>query len=123
MKVKSFLKKWYNATIEDYGGVTSPEYKTFQKEYKAVLKEICRNNNWSIHNFINGHYEFCCVLKSDINNQYEYFSISDVRYWHNEWADRILYRSMENDHDWHGGYNNYCRLADFDSVLKNLNNV
>lgn len=121
MEIKSFIKKWYNKEIEDYGGYTSPEYEEFQKEYRNALRTLCKQNNWTLHSFHKNHYEFCCVLKSNITNQFEYFSISDVRFWKNEWADCILYRTMEHEKDWTGGANQYCKLADFGNVLARLN--
>lgn len=119
MKINSFLKKWYNKDIENYGGVTSPEYEEFQKDYKNVLAELVNEINFTLYKFNPNHYEFSAVLQDNETGKFYYISISDVRYWNNEWADKILYRTMEHNEDWHGGPNHYSTLKDLkDNLLK-----
>ena len=119
MKVSSFLRKWYNKSIEDYGGVTSPEYREFEKDYKSTLNEIAKEINFTLYQFNGNHYEFSAVIQDNESNKFYYISISDVRYWKNEWADKILYRTMEHDKDWHGGPNHYSNLKNLkDNLLK-----
>ena len=120
MTVDKFLNKWYNKEFENWGGETSPEYKNFQTNYKSVIKEICNDIGMNLYSFNKNHYEFSAVVKSNTTNQFYYFSISDVRYWKNEWADNILFRTMENDKDWTGGRNRYSKLKDLEENLMNL---
>lgn len=122
MNINNFLKKWYNKKIEDYGSCTSPEYMQFQKEYKGVLKEIAKKNNMNLHSFNKNHYQFSAVMQSNRTNQFYYISISDVRYFNNEWADNILYRTMEHEKDWTGGTNLYSSLENLSQELLNLDN-
>ena len=95
MTVDKFLNKWYNKEFENRGRETSPEYKNFQTNYKSVIKEICNDIGMNLYSFNKNHYEFSAVVKSNTTNQFYYISISDVRYWKNEWADNILFRTME----------------------------
>lgn len=120
MKVKEFLNTWLDREIEDWGGTTSQEYKDFQRNYRSVLKEIGKDIGLELHSFNKNHYEFSAVMKSNITNQFYYISISDVRYWKNEWANNILYRTMEHDHDWTGGSNRYSTLENLSENLLNL---
>lgn len=120
MKVKDFLKQWYDRNIEDWGSTTSQEYKDFQRSYRSVLKEIGKEIGFELHSFSKMHYEFSAVMKSNITNQFYYISISDVRYFKNEWANNILYRTMEHDHDWTGGSNRYSSLENLSENLLNL---
>lgn len=120
MKVKEFLNTWIDRKIEDWGGTTSQEYKDFQRNYRSVLKEIGKDIGLELHSFNKNHYEFSAVMKSNITNQFYYISISDVRYWKNEWANKILYRTMEHDHDWTGGSNRYSTLENLSKNLLNL---
>ena len=113
MKLESFLRKYYDKEIEDYGGIISPEYKQFEKDYKSVLKEIAKEINFTLYEFNGNHYQFSCVMQNNGTGNFYYISISDIRFWKNEWADNILYRTMAHDHDWRGGSNHY-------STLKNL---
>lgn len=59
-------------------------------------------------------------MQSIISKQFYYISISDVRYWKNEWADYILYRTMEHEKDWTGGSNQYSSLNDLSENLIKL---
>ena len=120
MKIEEFLKKWYDKEIEDWGGETSPEYRNFQTNYRSVLKEIGNNISFELHSFSKNHYEFSAVMKSNLTNQFYYISISDVRYWKNEWANSILYRTMEHEKDWTGGCNRYSTLKKLSENLLEL---
>lgn len=129
MKVKDFLKKWYDKEITDWGASTKPEYKNwkteceytdFQRNYRSVLKDIGKDIKFELYSFNKNHYEFSAVMKSNLTNQFYYISISDVRYWKNEWANNILYRTMEHDHDWTGGINRYSSLENLSENLLTL---
>ncbi len=120
MTVQKFLEKWYNKRIEDWGGETSPEYKNFQTNYRSVIKDFCKDIEMELHSFSNNHYNFSAVVKSNKTNQFYYISISDVRYWKNEWADKILYRTMEHEKDWTGGNNRYTTLRNLPENLLEL---
>ena len=110
MKEKDMQKKWLNRDIEDWGGVTSDEYKEFSKNYRNVLRNIGKEIGFSLHSFNNNHYCFSAVMQSSLTNQFYYIFISDVRYFKNEWANNILFRTMEHDHDWTGGSNRFSSL-------------
>lgn len=120
MKVQEFLEKWYDKKIEDDGVYTSEEYKKFQSEYRSVLKEIGKIIGFSLHSFSKNHYEFSAVMQSKLTQQFYYISISDVRCWKNEWANKILYRTMQHDKDWTGGTNRYSTLEELSKHLSQL---
>ena len=120
MKEKDMIKKWKDINIEDGGGVTSDEYKEFQRNYKSVLKDIGKQIGFDLHSFNGNHYEFSAVMKSNATNKYYYISISDIRYFKNEWAENILYRTMEHERDWTGGSNNFSSLEDLSRNLLGL---
>lgn len=120
MKEKEMLRKWLDVNIEDWGGVTSDEYKEFVKNYRSVLKNIGKQIGFELHSLNNHHYDFSAVMKSNTTNQFYYISISDVRYFKNEWAENILYRTMEHDHDWTGGSNRYSLLENLSKDLLDL---
>lgn len=120
MKVKSFMDKWYDNNFYDGGGSTTKEYSNFQQNYRSVLKEIGSDIGFELYSFSKNHYEFSAVMQSIISKQFYYISISDVRYWKNEWADYILYRTMEHEKDWTGRSNQYSSLNDLSENLIKL---
>lgn len=111
-------RKWYNVEMDDYGGTTSPMYKEFEKDYRKFLRKICKKIGANLHKFNPNHYEFSAILEKD--GKYIYFSISDTRYFKNEWCNHILIRTMAHDHDWRGGTNNYTDLDHLEIDLINL---
>ena len=115
MKVESFLKKWQDVVFEDMGGQTSPQYKKFETGFRSVLKDL--SPNLELHSFSKNHYECSAVMKDVRTGKFKYVSISDVRYWPNEWMNKILIRTMKHDKDWTGGMNMYSSLS---SLAKNL---
>ena len=122
MKKENFLSKWYNKEIEDNGAYTSTEYDLFQKNYREVLKDICKEIDFELKQFNKNHYCFSAVLSSKKTEQLFYISISDVRYFSNEWADNILFRTMEHEKDWTEGSNHYSKLSDLNFNLLKLDN-
>ena len=73
------------------------------------LKELCKTYGWELKKANKNHYTFSAFFK-DIDNKYVYFSISDVRYFQNEWYTNILVRSASDDRDYTGGQNYYTNL-------------
>lgn len=120
MTIEKFLEKWYNKRIDDWGSETSPEYKNFQTNYRSVIKDFCKDIDMELHSFSKNHYEFSAVIKSNKTGKFYYISISDVRFWKNQWAEDILYRTMKHDKDWSGGSNCYSTLRDLPQNLLNL---
>ncbi len=90
---------------ENYEFVSScyrtPEYISFERKYRNYIKKHLPEG-YTLHDFI-------------------YMSISDVRFFPNEWKNNILIRQMENDHDWRGKSNNYTDLKHFTEDIKQLN--
>ena len=122
MKINSFLNKWYNKEIENWGVTTSKQYRDFESDYKNVLKEMCKELGFELKDFSKNHYNFSAVLQNKKNKLCYYISISDVRWWKNEWADKILYRTMKDEKDWTGGSNHFCKLTELADYLITLNN-
>lgn len=100
---------------------TGDDYKSFQTKYINYLRSICKNNHWQLVNVGKNHYCFSAFIKS-AENKCVYISISDVRYFSNEWYDRILIRTAENETDYRGGFNNYTTLSDLEGSAAELLN-
>ena len=114
------LEKYVNYEFSS-GCYTGDDYKTFQTKYINFLKNMCRNNHWQLVNVGKNHYCFSAFIKS-AENKCVYISISDVRYFSNEWYDHILIRTTENETDYRGGFNNYTTLSDLEGTAAELLN-
>lgn len=114
------LEKYVNYEFSS-GCYTSEDYKSFQTKYINYLRSICKNNHWRLVNVGKNHYCFSAFIKS-AENKCVYISISDVRYFSNEWYDHILIRTAENETDYRGGFNNYTTLSDLEGTAAELLN-
>ena len=114
------LEKYVNYEFSS-GCYTGDDYKSFQTKYINYLRTVCKNNHWRLVNVGKNHYCFSAFIKS-AENKCVYISISDVRYFSNEWYDHILIRTAENETDYRGGFNNYTTLSDLEGTAAELLN-
>lgn len=91
------------------GCYTGDDYKSFQTKYINFLRSICKQNHWQLVNVGRNHYCFSAFIKS-AENKCVYVSISDVRFFTNEWYNNILIRTAKNEQDYHGGFNHRTTL-------------
>ena len=105
----NILKQYVNYEFST-GCYTGNDYKTFQTKYINYLRKICKENNWSLIKINKNHYCFSAFIKGGTENKYVYISISDVRYFNNDWYNHILVRTAKNEVDYKGGFNHYTTL-------------
>ncbi len=113
------LEKYLNYEFSS-GCYTGEDYKSFQTKYINYLKTICKTNNWRLVNVCKNHYCFSAFIKGGTENKYVYLSISDVRYFSNDWYKHILIRTAQNETDYHGGFNNYTTLANLEVKIAEM---
>lgn len=112
------LEKYLNYKFST-GCYTGEDYKTFQTKYINYLRSLCKEQGWQLVNVGRNHYCFSAFLQNN-ENKYLYISISDVRFWQNEWYNRILIRTAKNEKDYHGGGNNHTTLPELIKKAKYL---
>ena len=100
------------------GPYTGDDYKQFQNKYINYLRTLCKENGWELVNLGRNHYQFSAFIKRD--DRYIYLSISDVRFFPNDWYNHILIRTAIDERDYHGEYNNYTSLPNLKSAAGNL---
>ena len=116
------LKKYIDYEFSS-GCYTGEDYKSFQTKYINYLKAMCKENHWELVNVSKNHYCFSAFIKSS-ENKCVYLSISDVRYFSNEWYNHILVRTAKNEVDYRGGFNNYTTLEKlYNTVAKLLKDL
>ena len=112
------LEKYVNYEFSS-GCYTGDDYKSFQTKYINYLRSICKQNHWQLVNVGKNHYCFSGFIKS-AENKCIYVSISDVRYFSDEWYNHILIRTVKNETDYRGGFNNYTTLDDLEGTAADL---
>ena len=101
------------------GCYTGDDYKSFQTKYINFLRSICKQNHWQLVNVGRNHYCFSAFIKS-AENKCVYVSISDVRFFTNEWYSNILIRTAKNEQDYHGGFNHRTTLKELEMKVMEL---
>ena len=101
------------------GCYTGEDYKSFQTKYINFLRSICKQNHWQLVNVGRNHYCFSVFIKS-AENKCIYVSISDVRFFTNEWYNNILIRIAKNEQDYHGGFNHRTTLKELEMKAMEL---
>lgn len=101
------------------GCYTGDDYKSFQTKYINYLRSICKQNHWQLVNVGRNHYCFSAFIKS-AENKCVYVSISDVRFFTNEWYDNILIRTAKNEQDYYGGFNHRTTLKELEMKAMEL---
>lgn len=101
------------------GCYTGDDYKSFQTKYINFLRSICKQNHWQLVNVGRNHYCFSAFIKS-AENRCVYVSISDVRFFTNEWYSNILIRKAKNEQDYYGGFNHRTTLKELEMKAMEL---
>lgn len=101
------------------GCYTGDDYKSFQTKYINFLRSMCKQNHWQLVNVGRNHYCFSAFIKS-AENKCVYISISDVRFFTNEWYNYILIRTAKNEQDYHGGFNHRTTLKELEMKAMEL---
>ena len=101
------------------GCYTGDDYRSFQTKYINFLRSICKQNHWQLVNVGRNHYCFSAFIKS-AENKCVYVSISDVRFFTNEWYNNILIRTAKNEQDYHGGFNHRTTLKELEMKAMEL---
>ena len=100
------------------GCYAGDDFQSFNTKYRNAIKKMLPDG-YQIHSWHKNHYECSAVIK-DSEGRFIYMSISDVRYWPNEWVNDILIRTMQHDKDWHGGPNHRTDLINFSKDIQKL---
>lgn len=112
------LEKYINYEFSS-GCYTGDDYKSFQTKYINFLRSICKQNHWQLVNVGRNHYCFSAFIKS-AENKCVYVSISDVRFFTNEWYSNILIRKAKNEQDYYGGFNHRTTLKELEMKAMEL---
>ncbi len=121
-KKKTFFEVWEGRTIDDWGCVTSDEFKAFSKGLKAYLKKAAGEKGINLAKYSSGHYDMSGFFEKA--GKYVYFSY-DVRYRQLNFDDigcskGVLYRTAQSDKDFRGGGNRFCSLRELINSVDSL---
>lgn len=94
----------------------TPEFKAFSRAFTKDIKTLVPD-----HELVNvsvGHFYISGFLRK--NDRYVYFSCSDVRFFKNDWYNKLMIRLAKNETDYTGFINNYTSLKDIQANIDKL---
>ena len=98
----------------------SDDYLNFQKIYINYLKYLANKNNWHIIKINKNLFEFSLFMMC--NQKLFYFAINDVRFYQDDWFNKILIRTVNSENDYIGNKNYYCKLLDLVDMINMISN-
>jgi len=111
-----YIEKWLGTRFTS-SYYSTKQWESFLKDFKHAIKNSLPEGSRLV-NWLKGHFEVSGFIVR--NNKYVYFSISDVRYWQDEWYHKILIRTASGPEDYMGGSNNYTDLPHFKGNVEKL---
>ena len=103
------MEKWLDVEFES-SSVLTPQFAQFAREFKRfILGQL--SHEQSLVGWSRGHFYVGGFIQQ--GDRFVYFSISDVRHFHNSWYTNVLIRKAKGDRDYTGGQNTYSHLLDF----------
>lgn len=110
------INKWLGHTFQTSSSRT-PEYLAWHRDFRSALKKILPDGAELILSKPN-HFDATGFVKRA--DRFVYFSVSDIRFWQDEWSNHVLIRTAKHDKDWTGGANNYTTLDNFTENVDRL---
>jgi len=107
-KNKTGIESWLGYTFES-SSMRTPEYSQFERQIKNYIKKLL-DKNLELIAWSKQHFEFSGFIKNKLTDKLVYFSCSDVRFFPDAWYNNLLIRTAENEKDYTGGSNDYCKL-------------
>lgn len=111
------LRKMYGDMEFVSSSITTQQCKQFFADFKKALKNDL-GNEYNV-NVKLGHFEVYGFVNKIGSEKFVYFSVEDLRENGTEF-DNVLYRSAENEKDFTGGHNQFCRLEELDLKIKKM---
>lgn len=95
-------------------------YVQFARDFRSDVKSMLKNTNWKIDKMSVSHFFISAFLHNEETDRFVYISISDVRYFKDEWSTNMLIRTAKSNVDYTGGYNQFCHFHNLTLALTNF---
>jgi len=118
-KERKGIENWLGYVFESSCSLT-PEFAQFRRDIKKYIKNNLSSELELIMPFGSLHFEFSGFIKNKRTGKFVYFSCPDVRSWPDQWYNNLLIRTAENEKDFTGGSNNYCKITELSEKALNL---
>ena len=129
--LNSFISKWHNRVLEDWGCSVSKEFHSFQVAFINQIRKIAVNNGAEVVKTSYGHYDMSCFIKKGEN--YLYLNYSNgldrlgrthviLKGYNIGLLPPVLVRTAKDTNDYHGGTNHFCQFNECEELIVKLFN-
>ena len=110
---QNFYTKWQNAILADAGGYVSKEYRSFQTALVREISKYATAVGAQVASNLKGHYDTSCFIghSSTLARMGGGVRVE---------LDSFLIRTAQHAKDYRGGYNQYCDMANLQSMMDDL---
>lgn len=91
------INKWLNHDFNK--SRTQYDYLEFEREYHELFKERTKKLGYSLIAFKKHHYCFTVVIQDNESKRYYLISISDVRFFNDDWFKKVLWKEISHAED------------------------
>ncbi len=95
-------------------------FKQFHRDLRSYLRSEGKKHGLELIMGKPNYFISSGFFYNPNTGKYAYWSISDVRYFKDEWYNNMLVRTAEHAKDFHGGMNYYANLPLLVSMAKGL---
>jgi len=114
---KKDISDWVGYRFASSSGLTK-EFAAFFRDMRKYLKT--QLNEVFVYEVHRGHFEVSGFAQNKQTGKWAYFSMSDIRYFPDEWYKRVLVRTAKDNKDYTGGNNQDIALNCIAATLLNL---
>lgn len=125
--MKNKMKKWVGYDFGRNGWSENREnhsdaFDQFVRDFRSYMKAEGKRLRLTPLPFKANWFITSGFVLNEKSGKMAYWSISDVRYFKDEWYNHVLYRTAENEKDYTGGSNHFCELPDLMESIMDLTN-
>jgi len=119
-------RKWVGFDFENNGWATNYENRSdafaqFIRDTRSDIKQMLKGTGWELKTGWKGNwFTTSGFLYNQELDKWIYISISDIRYWQDDWFYNMLIRTAKNDKDYTGGTNQNCCFYGLPEKLEEL---
>jgi hypothetical protein len=95
----------------------TPEFIQFSRDFRSDLRAMLVKTDWMIDTLSVGHFYISGFLKHMKTGEFVYISISDVRFFRDEWYNQMLVRTAKSNTDYTGGANGHTNFTGIAAYL------
>ena len=100
--------------------IDGSNFDYFAKDFFSDVYAMLRKSapEWKVVKKNKGYFFLSMFLQNEVTGEYRYLSTGDVRYFKDEWYNKLLARTANSAEDYTGGANHFIKFYELPEFLK-----